>query len=136
MPGLEQGDGHPAATVIDGHGGGKIRQCFLVSRVLRQIVAALGSHIHFLQQKKINRPEIRSPVDKIAQYSQELVQKMSEIIWAMNSNLDTVENLVAYIRRYAVDFLEINGLRHHINEPEEMPDYAISGERRQGGYHH
>lgn len=85
-------------------------------------------------QKKITNPDIQKQVDKIAQYSQELVQKMGEIIWAMNSNFDTIENLIAYIRRYAVDFLEVNGLRYHINEPEEMPDSAISGERRRNVY--
>lgn len=85
-------------------------------------------------QKKITSPETKTQVDKIAQYSQELVQKMGEIIWAMNSNFDTAGNLIAYIRRYAVDFLDVSGLRHHINEPEEIPDFAISGERRRNVY--
>jgi|GEM_PF-698637 len=85
-------------------------------------------------QKKITNPDLQTQVDKIAQYSQELVQKMGEIIWAMNSNFDTVENLIAYIRRYAVDFLDVSGLRYHIREPEEVPDYAISGERRRNIY--
>ncbi|GAB4494180.1 MAG: hypothetical protein OHK0019_19790 [Saprospiraceae bacterium] len=85
-------------------------------------------------QKKITNPDLQTQVDKIAHYSQELVQKMGEIIWAMNSNFDTVENLIAYIRRYAVDFLDVSGLRYHIREPEELPDYAISGERRRNIY--
>lgn len=85
-------------------------------------------------QKKITNPDLQTQVDKIAQYSQELVQKMGEIIWAMNSNFDTVENLIAYIRRYAVDFLDVSGLRYHIREPEEVPGYAISGERRRNIY--
>lgn len=85
-------------------------------------------------QKKITNPDIQTQVDKIAHYSQELVQRMGEIIWAMNSNFDTVENLIAYIRRYAVDFLEVSNLRYHINEPEQVPDAPVSGERRRNVY--
>jgi signal transduction histidine kinase/ligand-binding sensor domain-containing protein len=85
-------------------------------------------------QKNIDNPEMQGQVDKIAHYSQELVQKMGEIIWAMNSNFDTVGNLIAYIRRYAVEFLDLSGLRYHIREPEEALDFAISGERRRNIY--
>jgi signal transduction histidine kinase len=85
-------------------------------------------------QKNVDNPEIQTQVDKIAHYSQELVQKMGEIIWAMNSNFDTVENLVAYIRRYATEFLDLSGLRYHIQEPEGAPEFAISGERRRNVY--
>jgi signal transduction histidine kinase len=52
----------------------------------------------------------------------------------MNSNFDTVENLIAYIRRYATEFLDLSGLRYHIREPEESLDFAISGERRRNIY--
>lgn len=85
-------------------------------------------------QNKIEHTDTRGQVDKIARYSQELVQKMGEIIWAMNSNFDTVESLVAYIRRYAVEYLEINQLRAVLREPEVLPDAAISGERRRNLY--
>ncbi|MCW5921050.1 MAG: hypothetical protein KIS77_01810 [Saprospiraceae bacterium] len=85
-------------------------------------------------QKKTTDPSLQEQVNKIADYSQDLVQKMGEIIWAMNSNFDTVENLVAYIRRYAVDFLDVSGLHYHIREPEEITDEAISGERRRNLY--
>ncbi len=85
-------------------------------------------------QNKLDPSDTRVQVDKIARYSQELVQKMGEIIWAMNSNFDTIENLVAYIRRYAVEYLETNQLRPVIREPETLPDATISGERRRNIY--
>lgn len=85
-------------------------------------------------QKKINNPEIQTQVDKIAQYSQELVQKMGEIIWAMNSNFDTLDNLIAYIRSYAVRYLDENNIRCIVQRPDEVPDINISGERRRNLY--
>lgn len=85
-------------------------------------------------QKKIDSPDIRSSVDKISAYSHDLVLKMSEIIWAMNSNFDTLDTLVSYIRNYAVKYLEENNIRCSVKRPHEIPDIAISGERRRNIY--
>jgi signal transduction histidine kinase/ligand-binding sensor domain-containing protein len=85
-------------------------------------------------QKKITDPDIQTQVDKIAEYSQELVQKMGEIIWAMNSNFDTLDNLIAYIRSYAVRYLDENNIRCIVQRPDEVPDINVSGERRRNLY--
>jgi signal transduction histidine kinase len=65
--------------------------------------------IKFLSQKvkrKIDDDRLSRDVDKIATNATTLVNNMSEIIWAMNGGMDTLENLVAYCRRYAREYLE------------------------------
>lgn len=56
--------------------------------------------------RKLDDDRLRRDVDKIATNATTLVNNMSEIIWAMNGGMDTVENLVAYCRRYAREYLE------------------------------
>ena len=45
-------------------------------------------------------------VHEIQNQARGLLENMSEIIWAMNSRYDSMDDLVSYLRRYAVDFLE------------------------------
>jgi signal transduction histidine kinase len=45
-------------------------------------------------------------VEKISRISTETIDKMNEIIWALNSGNDTVGSLVAYSRKFCKNFLE------------------------------
>jgi len=83
---------------------------------------------------KTDNPDMKIAVDKIANHAQNLVLRMSEIIWAMNSNFDTVDNLIAYIRRYSAEYLDEHNLRSVIHVPEKVPNHSISGEKRRNVY--
>jgi signal transduction histidine kinase len=85
-------------------------------------------------QRKITNPDIQKSVDKISVYSQDLVLRMSEIIWAMNSNFDTLDNLVSYIRNFAVKYLGENEIQCSIQRPHDIPEINMSGERRRNLY--
>ncbi len=47
-----------------------------------------------------------STVQKMTTLSSELIERLVTIIWAMNSQNDSVERIIAYLHRYAFDFLE------------------------------
>lgn len=83
---------------------------------------------------KTDNPDMKNAVDKIADHAQSLVLRMSEIIWAMNSNFDTMDNLIAYIRRYSAEYLQEHQLRSVIHVPQNVPDLSISGEKRRNIY--
>jgi signal transduction histidine kinase len=72
----------------------------------------------------------RKDAGKIVDNSNDLVQKMNEIIWAMNEKNDTLEDLLFYTRSYAVEYCEENGLQCEINIPEIIPPLFVSGEIR------
>lgn len=80
--------------------------------------------------KNVSTDEEKTQIAKIAEQSSALVRNMSEIIWAMNSRYDTVDNLVAYIRHYTSEFLEA----HHINlewyQGEWVGELKLNGEKR------
>ena len=69
-------------------------------------------------------------VEKISQTSQELVSNMSHIIWAVNPENDTMESLLAYIREYAVDFIDDCGLQCNISFPETPLKVNLLPEQR------
>jgi two-component sensor histidine kinase len=72
----------------------------------------------------------REDIDKLQITSTELIDKMNEIIWAMNEKNDSLEDLLFYTRSYAVEYCEDNNLECNITLPEDLPVKAVSGEIR------
>jgi signal transduction histidine kinase len=69
-------------------------------------------------------------IEKISNSANELLTKMNTIIWTMTSSNDTVENLIAYIRSYAVEFFENTGIDCIFSMPVAIPSREIGGEKR------
>ncbi len=89
--------------------------------------------IKFLSQnlhRKIEDDEQKIQLQKIVTHSKNLVNNMSEIIWAMNAGFDTVDNLVAYSRRYAYEYLEDYAIDLSFRSGGDIGDVEISGEKR------
>ncbi|MEO8404295.1 MAG: ATP-binding protein [Chitinophagaceae bacterium] len=72
----------------------------------------------------------RTDADRIANNSNELVQKMNEIIWAMNEKNDTLEDLLFYTRSYASEYCEENGLECETSLSANISKQFVSGEIR------
>ena len=86
----------------------------------------LMSEIVKSKMKEQTLPEI----EKISNSANELLNKMNTIIWTMTSSNDSVENLVAYIRSYAVEFFENTSIDCYFTMPASIPPREISGEKR------
>lgn len=67
---------------------------------------------------------------KISASSNELIQKMNEIVWALNVNHDNLQSLIAYTRQYAVSYLDDFQVKSNIVIPEHIPDMAVMGNKR------
>lgn len=74
--------------------------------------------------------EEHKELSRISEKSNELVHKMSEIIWAMNPEHDSLVNLVAYIRSYAARFLDEARFDFRFDEKLWSPEKQVSGEFR------
>lgn len=90
----------------------------------------LMSEIMRAKMKEDTLPE----VDKISNSANELHSKMNTIIWTMSSSNDRLDNLVAYIRSHAFEFLENTQVDCHFKNPEFIPAVEISGEKRRNIY--
>jgi signal transduction histidine kinase len=86
----------------------------------------LMSEIVKSKMKDQTLPEI----EKISNSANELLNKMNTIIWTMTSSNDTLENMVAYIRSYAVEYFENTSIDCIFSMPASIPAREISGEKR------
>ena len=78
--------------------------------------------------KLINNPI--PEIDKISSSANELLNKMNAIIWSMSSSNDSLSNLIAYIRSYALEYFEDTGVNCRISIPENLPNIEVIGEIR------
>ncbi|HXF99775.1 MAG TPA: ATP-binding protein, partial [Bacteroidota bacterium] len=69
-------------------------------------------------------------LEKITAYAGELVSKLSEIVWAMKNQNDSLENLLAYIRAYAAGFLSDANIACRFDIPEVIPSVTVPGHVR------
>jgi signal transduction histidine kinase/streptogramin lyase len=107
------------------------------TRIATDIHDDLGSglsRIHYLGEtiraKKMQKESILPEIEKISRFSDEMVDKMNEIIWALNEKNDTLDATVSYIRSFAVEYLSENNLEYNIVIPENIPYFIVKGETR------
>ena len=92
------------------------------------------SRIKFLSEtigiKKQQQKPIEEDVIKIREYSHEMIGKMGEIVWALNEKNDSLNDLIAYTRAYAVEYLSENGITCKVELSGNSENYFLSGEFR------
>ena len=71
-----------------------------------------------------------SEIVKISQSANELLTKMNGIIWSMNSENDSLDNLISYLRAYALEYLDGTSILCKMHIPETIPDKKLPGDKR------
>ncbi len=96
------------------------------------------SRIKFLSEtigiKKQQQQPIEEDISKIREYSHEMIDKMGEIVWALNEKNDSLSDLLAYTRVYAMEYLAQHGIKCIVETPEHFPSNFVNGEFRRNVY--
>ncbi|HEY6505318.1 MAG TPA: two-component regulator propeller domain-containing protein [Chitinophagaceae bacterium] len=91
------------------------------------------SRIKFLSEKlQLQNQEgqkTNEDLGKISAYSDEMAEKMGEIVWALNQRYDSSGDLVSFCRSYASEYLEDKNIKLHF-ESSDTADIKINGEIR------
>jgi ligand-binding sensor domain-containing protein/signal transduction histidine kinase len=77
-----------------------------------------------------SNPQTSRYLQKISASSNELIQKMNEIVWALNINNDNLQSLIAYTRQYAVSYMDDLNISCHFDTPQSIPDITVNGKNR------
>jgi signal transduction histidine kinase len=92
------------------------------------------SRIKFLSEtigiKKQKEQPIEEDVTRIREYAHQMIDKMGEIVWALNEKNDTLSDLIAFTRAYSIEYLMQNDIACEVNMPEELDQRFVSGEFR------
>ncbi len=106
------------------------------NRIASEMHDDLGSGlttIRYLSDRALTKAaseEERAQIGRIAAQSNALIGNMSEIIWALNMRFDSLDSLLAYLRRYAAEFLEEHQIALAWQLIELSAAHPLSGEIR------
>jgi len=74
--------------------------------------------------------EIRIKADRIANSARMLVDSMNDIIWTMKSDNNTLQDVLAYIRKQAAEQLESANIEFSFEFPKNIPVIKLSSEQK------
>jgi signal transduction histidine kinase/ligand-binding sensor domain-containing protein len=77
-----------------------------------------------------HEPDLAADLDQIYLTARELTRAMDEIVWAVNPKHDSLDSLFAYLGRFAQNFLSTAGIRCRLDEPPQLPVWALTAEVR------
>ncbi len=107
------------ATDLHDDIGSSLSQIAILSEVVRQKVGDNGAN---------------EPLNLIADTSREMVDSMSDIVWAINPQKDHLSDLVQRMRRFASDILDAKDIAYQFVVPETNGDVALSADIRREVY--
>jgi len=109
-----------------------------ISQDMHDDVGASLTRISILSEMAKNNPEITGEtkqwLGQINDTSRGVMEEMSQIIWALNPKNDTLEGLVAYVRRFANEYLEPTSISCSFELPVKLPELPLSVEVRRNIY--
>jgi len=105
------------------------------NRISADMHDELGSgmtHIRLMSEIAKNKMKQNTPleIEKISQSADDVLNKMNAIIWSMNSQNDSLGNLISYIRAYAIEYLEGTSIKCKVNIPDDIPEQQLTGDKR------
>lgn len=91
------------------------------------------SRIKFISEKmqltQADNKALTGDLTKISDYSDEMAEKMNEIVWALNQRYDSLEDLVSFCRSYASEYLQDKNILLHFSTTG-ISERMIQGETR------
>jgi signal transduction histidine kinase len=107
------------------------------NRIAADMHDDLGSgltKITYVSQMAMSRDNSKDALAQIHQSSKQLVENMREIIWAMKEENNTIQDLVHYIKTYAVEYCADNQLHCTVTFPNNLYERIVKGANRRNIY--
>ena len=85
-------------------------------------------------QRRVGENGVSEPLEKIADTSREMVDSMSDIVWAINPARDRLGDLLKRMRRFATDLLEAVDIEIKFRIPKKLPNVHLDADLRRDLY--
>jgi signal transduction histidine kinase len=102
-----------------------------ISQDMHDEVGSSLSEISILSELARKKPdEAETYIQQISERAAEVIDSVSEIVWAMNPSNDTLDSLVARVRRDAVKYLGLANISCRFAVPDVVPGLPLHAELR------
>jgi signal transduction histidine kinase/ligand-binding sensor domain-containing protein len=87
------------------------------------------------QQLENKKPvEVKESLDKISDNSEEMLSRMSDIVWAINPANDSFEKVINRLKAYAKNTADPLGINLHFNSEMDIERYNLDMQKRNNVY--
>lgn len=106
------------------------------ARIARDMHDSLGADLTKITllaqvaQRQNGNGDQRRNWERVSGLAGGLVDGIGELVWATNPRNNSLDNLAAYIREYAVELFESVGIIADLDFPTQIPPFEIAGETR------
>jgi signal transduction histidine kinase len=83
-----------------------------------------------LALKSARNPDTVNQLEKISRTARDVVDNISQIVWALNPKNDKLDNLMGYVREHALEFFEGTSIQCRCEFPDQWPDMPMTVETR------
>lgn len=101
-----------------------------ISREMHDDIGAGLTRITLISEVAKHRNSNANELQQIADTSRQLVSNMSEIIWSLNPEHKSLNQLLSYLREELGKLLEHSLISYTISFPENAGDYILSNEQK------
>lgn len=107
------------------------------SRIAKDLHDELGGNLtghafklaNLATQLSAGHPSVYS-VEELAGEARNFTEQLRQVVWIVDSERDTLEDLAAYLCQYVPQFLEDAGLRCRLDVPADLDESFLSAEAR------
>jgi ligand-binding sensor domain-containing protein/two-component sensor histidine kinase len=112
------------ATDLHDDIGSSLSKIAILSEVVRQRNGSNGNR----------KDERNEPLEIIASTSREMVDSMSDIVWAINPERDHLSDLIQRMRHFAEELLDTQNIGYQFVVPENLKNIALGADQRREIY--
>lgn len=111
-----------------------------ISRDLHDEVGAtlsgisMYSHLVKEQLKSNNNIAVDNSLNVMQQSSSQMVEKLNDIVWLINPEKDSLQQLIGRLEDYAINMAAIKGMQVKVKVPQQISDAVLSAEMRKNIY--
>jgi signal transduction histidine kinase/ligand-binding sensor domain-containing protein len=107
------------------------RERMRIARDMHDEIGSKLTRISYLSELALqDETPSRQNVFSIAQTIRGLLQTVDEIVWAVDPQNDTLENLATYLGHYATEYLQSTSVECVLNIPPDLPVQPLTAETR------
>src|SRR5581483_2730844 len=107
------------------------------TRIARDIHDDIGSRLtkivmlsELTLQKPVTTDIATQRAEEVASAARQVMKSLDETVWAVNPRNDTVRELIDYLGQFAVEFLQMAGIRCRVELPDDCAERSAPAEMR------
>jgi len=118
----------------------KMNERFRISRELHDDIGGtlsgivLYSHLAENQIQAQHTNEVEQSLNVIQQSANDMVNRLSDIVWSVNPEHDSLKKFVQKLEEYAKEMATVKNIRVQVNAPESLAELQLPVENRHNIY--